>query len=457
MSASTTYEMLTAPPHHIEAEQSVLGGLMLDNACWSKVESMGLKEFHFYREDHRLIFRAIAHVAHSEQPIDIITLQDYLKSISSLQEAGGLAYLASMAKDTPSAANISAYAKIVKEKALLREIIATGLQLQTSAMQPDAKPAELVNDLYAVTKSLSLEESTADSKWCDVAGGLSEIFEDLDRYAATGIGGLLGISTGLVELDQKIAGLEKAKLYLVGGRPGMGKSTLAFNFAAEAAIVGKNVAVFSLEMPKKDIFKKLCSSLGSIDYGRLRNQQPMEELDYQKLSAVTKKLKGKLFSVDDTGGISPAYIRNKLNQLTVDTGRPIDLVVIDYVQLMNPSSSKAMDANSRIADIGKELMQIKKEFDCPLVLLSQLNRAVEQRPNKRPINADLRDSGSLEQDADVILFIYRDEVYDAESADKGIAEIIIAKQRAGELGTIRTRFEGRYQRFSNDEGGDYGL
>lgn len=457
MRPATTYDTLLNPPHDIDAEQSVLGGLILDNAAWSKVESIGLKEFHFYREDHRLIFRAIAHVVHSEQPIDIITVQDYLKSISSLQEAGGLAYLASMAKDTPSAANISAYARIVKEKALLREIIATGLQLQASAMRPDAKPAELVNDLYAATKSLSFEESTSAAKWCDVSEGLGEVFEDLESYAAAGIGGLLGISTGLFELDQKIAGLEKAKLYLIGGRPGMGKSTLAFNFAAEAAIAGKNVAVFSLEMPKKDIFKKLCSSLGSIDYGRLRNQQPMEELDYQKLTAVTKKLKGRFFNVDDTGGITPSYVRNKLNQLIVDTGRPIDLVVIDYVQLMNPSSIKALDANSRIADIGKELMQIKKEFDCPIVLLSQLNRAVEQRPNKRPINADLRDSGSLEQDADAILFIYREEVYDEDTADKGIAEIIIAKQRAGELGTIRTRFEGRYQRFSNDEGGHYGL
>ncbi len=228
MRPATTYDTLLNPPHDIDAEQSVLGGLILDNAAWSKVESIGLKEFHFYREDHRLIFRAIAHIANDEQPVDIITLQHYLNSFNSLREAGGLAYLATIAKDTPSAANISAYARIVKEKALLREIIATGLQLQASAMRPDAKPAELVNDLYAATKSLSFEESTSAAKWCDVSEGLGEVFEDLESYAAAGIGGLLGISTGLFELDQKIAGLEKAKLYLIGGRPGMGKSTLAF-------------------------------------------------------------------------------------------------------------------------------------------------------------------------------------------------------------------------------------
>lgn len=450
MSASTTYDMLITPPHSIEAEQSVLGGLMLDNATWSKVESAGLKEEDFYRQDHRLIFRTIEYLARSDTPRDVITMMDYLKSINALQDAGGLSYLATLAKDTPSAASIGAYAKIVKEKALLRRGSEIGLQAQALAADPATKPDDIAAFLTQSANTLNAGMPAA-KQWCSVDEGMMEVFVELERYAEIGIGSLLGISTGLQELDQKIAGLEKGKLYLIGGRPSMGKSTLAFNFAAEAAIAGKNVAVFSLEMPKKDIFKKLCASLGGVHFSKLRNLLPMEESDYPSLAKVTKLLKGKLFSVDDTGGVTPAYIRNRLNQLILDTGRKVDLVVIDYIQLMQPSSGKSLEGNARISEIGSDLMAMKKEFDCPFVVLSQLNRNLEQRPNKRPMCADLRDSGSLEQDADAIIFVYRDEVYDETTADKGIAELIIAKQRAGELGTIRTRFEGQYQRFANFE------
>ena len=450
MSASTTYDMLITPPHNIEAEQSVLGGLILDNATWVKVESIGLVETDFHREDHRLIFRAIQHLAHNDTPRDILTISDYLKSISQLAEAGGLSYLATMAKDTPSAANISAYARIVREKSQLRKCRDIGMEAQMLALHPSAKPEDIAAYLTQSANTLNAGMPAA-KQWCGVDIGMLEVFEELERYAELGIGALLGISTGLIELDQKIAGLEKGKLYLIGGRPSMGKSTLAFNFAASAAVSGKNVAVFSLEMPKRDIFKKLCSSMGGIHFSKLRNLLPMEDHDYALLAKVTKSLKGKSFNVDDTGGVTPAYIRNRLNQLVLDTGRPIDLVVIDYIQLMTPSSGKSLEGNARISEIGADLMAMKKEFDCPFVVLSQLNRNLEQRPNKRPICADLRDSGSLEQDADAIIFVYRDEVYDETTADKGIAELIIAKQRAGELGTIRTRFEGQYQRFANFE------
>ena len=454
MSASTTYDMLITPPHSIEAEQSVLGGLMLDNATWSKVESAGLKEEDFYRQDHRLIFRTIEHLAKSDTPRDVITMMDYLKSINALQDAGGLSYLATLAKDTPSAASIGAYAKIVKAKALLRRGSEIGLQAQALAADPTTKPEDIAAFLTQSANTLNAGMPAA-KQWCSVSDGMREVLSDLDRYSKMEVGALLGISTGLYDLDQKIGGLENGKLYLIGGRPSMGKSTCAFNFAAEAALKGKNVAVFSLEMPKKDIFKKLCSSIGSIHYGRLRNLEPMKEEDFVKVASVAKSLKDKLFNVDDTGGVTPAYIRNRLNQLILDTGRKVDLVVIDYIQLMQPSSGKSLEGNARISEIGSDLMAMKKEFDCPFVVLSQLNRNLEQRPNKRPICADLRDSGSLEQDADAIIFVYRDEVYDETTADKGIAELIIAKQRAGELGTIRTRFEGQYQRFSNFEAGHY--
>ena len=446
---STTYESLIIPPMDVEAEQSVLGGLILDNGTWSAVESAGLTEDDFYRQDHRLIFRAIQHLANHEQPRDVITLQSYLRSINALNDAGGLAYLATMAKDTPSAANIKAYASIVKEKSLLRQGMALSHDIQVMASDPSTKPDALVDFITQSINALNARAPKSEKLWCGVSAGLREVFDELDRYAKAGVGSLLGISTGLIELDQKMAGLEKGKLYLIGGRPSMGKSTLAFNFAAEAAMAGRNVAVFSLEMPKKDIFKKLCSSIGSVHYSKLRNLLPMEEPDFIRIANATKRLTGKLFNVDDSGGVTPAYIRKRLNQLILETGKPIDLVVIDYMQLMTPSSGKSLDGNARISEIGAELMAMKKEFDCPFVVLSQLNRNLEQRPNKRPICADLRDSGSLEQDADAILFIYREEVYDEDTADKGIAEIIVAKQRAGELGTIRTRFEGQYQRFAN--------
>lgn len=442
-------ENLIIPQFDNEAEQSVLGGLILDNATWSTVESVGVTEADFYRQDHQLIFRAIQHLANNEQPRDVITLQSYLKSINALNDAGGLAYLATMAKDTPSAANIKAYASIVKEKSLLRQGLALSHDIQVMASDPTTKPDTLVEFITQSTNALNARAPKSEKPWCGVSAGLKEVFDELDRYTQVGIGALLGISTGLVELDQKTAGLEKGKLYLIGGRPSMGKSTLAFNFAAEAAMAGKNVAVFSLEMPKKDIFKKLCASIGSVHYSKLRNLLPMEEDDFIRIASATKRLAGKLFNVDDTGGVTPAYIRSRLNQLILETGRPIDLVVIDYIQLMQPSSGKSLEGNARISEIGAELMAMKKEFDCPFVVLSQLNRNLESRPNKRPLCADLRDSGSLEQDADAILFIYREEVYDEDTADKGIAEIIVAKQRAGELGTIRTRFEGQYQRFAN--------
>lgn len=451
---ATTYDSLATPPHSIDAEQSVLGGLMLDNATWSIVESIGVKETDFYREDHRLIFRAIEHLARNDTPRDVITMMNYLKSIGKLADAGGLAYLGAMAKDTPSAVNIAAYARIVKEKAQLRKCRDIGMETQAMACDPAVKVEEIAAYFTQSANALNAD-MPATKQWCGVDAGMREVFDELERYAEIGIGSLLGISTGLVDLDQKIAGLEGGKLYLIGGRPSMGKSTLAFNFAAEAAISGENVAVFSLEMPKKDIFKKLCASIGGVHFNKLRNLLPMEELDYPRLAAVTKQLKGKSFHVDDTGGITPAYIRNRLNQLILETGRKIDLVVIDYIQLMNPSSGKSLEGNARISEIGADLMAMKKEFNCPFVVLSQLNRNLEQRPNKRPICADLRDSGSLEQDADAILFIYRDEVYDDQSPDKGMAEIIIGKQRAGELGTVRVRFEGQYQRFSNFEAGFY--
>jgi replicative DNA helicase len=440
-----TVESLKVPPYSIHAEQSVLGGLMLDNQTWDIVADR-VGEEDFYRKDHRLIFRAIKQLAEKQAPFDVVTLSEILDKFGSLDEAGGLAYLGTMARETPSAANISAYADIVREKSVLRQLIHSGTEIADSAFNPEGR------DLPRL-----LEE--AEQKVFQIAdqrrrGGVG--FKPIKSLLAIAIdriemlfqkeGHITGASTGFADLDEKTSGLQPSDLIIIAGRPSMGKTTFAMNIAENIAIKEQTpVAVFSMEMPGEQLAMRMMSSLGRIDQHRVRTGK-LEDDEWPRMtSAINILAETKLF-IDDTPALTPTEVRARCRRLAREHGQ-LGLVVLDYLQLMQSPGSE--NRVNEISDISRSLKALAKEMNVPVIALSQLNRSLEQRPNKRPVMSDLRESGAIEQDADVIMFIYRDEVYHPESQDKGIAEIIIGKQRNGPIGVVRLTFLGQYTRFEN--------
>lgn len=445
-----TLETIKEIPWSIEAEQSVLGGLMLDQSKWAQVDAM-LVESDFYREDHRLIYRAIKAVLTSGHEPDLLVLNDYLKSQSLLEEAGGFAYLARMASDTPSAANILAYVEIVRNRSLLRQVIENSNANSDGAHLKGADPRQILKESMERLSNISSRLNRGKRTWNSAKSGLSKTLDRMQELSKMGDGALLGLSSGLAELDRLIGGFEKAMLYIVAGRPGMGKSTLAFLAAINAALEGKLVAVFSLEMPEEPFWQKIQCAVARVDFDLIRNPSKMEQEHWAQVANAIKKLANTDLVIDFTNGISPSEIRARLNQLEAEKGRPVDMVVVDYLQIMSvDNETSGMNDTARVTRISNAFMDLKKEFNCPFIVLSQLNRSLEQRMNKRPVISDLRESGAIEQDADVIMFIYRDEVYDKETVDKGIAEIIAAKNRYGESNkTARVVFNGKHQRFDD--------
>lgn len=445
----STYETLKIPPHSIEAEQSVLGGLMLDTGKWSSIHAM-LGEDDFYRQDHRLIFRAIKATIESGHKPDVVVMSHYLKSIGHLEDAGGLAYLGTMANNTPSAANIVAYAEIVKEKAMLRAIISTSTDVADHAFASDADPAELINRGLGSMLKLSNAATSGKQTWVAANNAMKVTLNRIQELASRR--GLRGLSTGITELDEALGGLEEGKLIYIGGRPAMGKTALALNFAVKAALQDAQVAIFSMEMPLDDLWERIYSHAGRVDYGHIRKPWTLTDDDWLAMTNATKRLKDKKIHIDESPALSVNEIRARVRQLEAKTGEPTKVVVLDYIQLMSLNKGeKAETGNATLTRISNGLMQLKKELNCTIVALSQLNRSLEQRPNKRPLMSDLRESGALEQDGDAILFVYRDEVYDDDSPDKGIAELILAKNRAGLTKTIKTAFLGKYQSFETLE------
>ena len=445
-----TYESLLTPPHDLDAEQSVLGGLMLDNGAISKLG--GLSEDDFYRQDHRLIFRSIMTLAEEGQPRDVITMSSWLESKKLKEEAGGLAYLATLAKDTPSAANIAHYAEIVREKSTLRQVIELGSNIADSGYRTEGrKGKELIESGMDGLVKMSSKLSRGKKKWVGAKAGVKAALLGIEARSEMEEGQTLGLSSGLHELDEILYGFEKKKMYLIAGRPSMGKSTLAFNIAEHAAVTGKRVAIFSVEMPEQECYSKIMCSMSCVDFGRIKNSKMLTDDDWSRLAPASAKLAGLKLDIDDTGGISPLHIRTALNELIAESKEPVDMVIVDYIQLMGITGGDTSNENALLTSISRDLMALKKDFDCPFLVLSQLNRKVEERPNKRPLQSDLRGSGSLEQDADAIVFVYRDEVYDEESPDKGKAELIVTKNRGGKLGTARVLFKGEHQKFSDFE------
>ena len=435
------------PPHSIEAEQSVLGGLLLDNEAWEKVSDKLVAE-DFYRKDHRLIFRALRFLAENTRPMDVVTLYEFLEQEGEADEIGGLAYIADLAKNTPSASNISAYADIVRERAVLRELISVSNEIADAAYEPKGRSSDELLDV-AESKVFKIAEQRETN---DAGLQLAATFldETLDRvqFAVESKGGITGLDTGFTDLNGKTNGLQNSDLIIVAGRPAMGKTTFAMNIAENISIhSGKSVLVFSMEMPANQLLMRSFASIGGIDATRLRTGA-LDDRDWDNLSVASNILKNscKMY-IDDSAGLSPSEVRSRSRRIQREHG-DVGLVVIDYLQLMSvPGLSD--NRTLEISEISRSLKALAKEMNIPVIALSQLNRSLEQRADRRPVMSDLRESGAIEQDADIIMFVYRDEVYNKETEDKGVGEVIIGKQRNGPIGTVRLAFQGHFNRFAN--------
>lgn len=444
---ANTYETLRVPPFSLEAEQSVIGGLLLKPDAFSHVSSV-VGESDFYRQDHRLIFRSISEVIASGGMPDILTMSEYLKTKGLLDDAGGLAYLALLANNTPSAANIKAYTEIVKEKSLLRDLVSVGTDMADDALSTAGNSLQILNDNMSKMLALSNRSQTGKKAIIPVKKGLSRALDRIQERAEGGKDDNI-IPTGMPAIDGIIKGLRRGTYSLWAGRPSMGKSILGLQLASGMALSGFNVVFFSLEMPEDQVFSRLLSSNSRVLHDRIEDGNLTED-DWPKVATATNRLGQCSLYIDDTPAISPMHIRSKLNALVAETGKPIDAVVVDYLQIMSPTHTKESNENEMLTSISRELMAIPKEFNCALAVLSQLNRNCENRPKKNPVMSDLRGSGSLEQDAYVIGLLYRDEYYHKEdSDDKGIVEVNIGKNRNGKLGTARFFFKGEMQRFDD--------
>ena len=446
-SARPTVADLKVPPHSIEAEQAVIGGLLLDNQAWDRIADR-VTEADFYRHDHRLIFRAIADLAERHQPFDVVTLSERLEAEGKLQDAGGLSYLGTLAKDTPSAANITAYADIVREKSILRQLIRVGQEIAEKGFNPGgADSRALLDEAEQRVFEIAEKGARGEEGFADIKRLLKQTLERIEILYERNEP-VTGVPTGFDDLDEMTSGLQPGDLVIVAGRPSMGKTSFAMNIAEYAAVKErKPVAVFSMEMPGEQLTLRMLSSLGRIDQKRLRTGR-LEDEDWPKLTSAMSILGEVPMFIDDTPALSPTEVRARARRLKREHG-DLGLIVIDYLQLMQSGNPVSENRATEISEISRGLKALAKELEVPVIALSQLNRSLEQRPNKRPVMSDLRESGAIEQDADLILFIYRDEVYNEDSPDKGTAEIIIGKQRNGPIGTVRLTFLGRYTRFEN--------
>jgi replicative DNA helicase len=433
------------PPHSIEAEQSLLGGLMLDHKSWDKVADV-ITEIDFYRKDHRLIFAAITSLAEDANPCDVVTVSECLDNRGELESAGGLEYLASLANETPGAANARSYAKILRERSMLRSLITAGNEISGAAFTTDGRTAaEIVDEAERLVFEIAESGSRGRSGFKALKHILPEAVDRIDVLHQSD-GDITGIPSGYNEFDKLTAGLQPGELIIIAGRPSMGKTTLALNIAENAAIGSKvPTAIFSMEMPSQQLAFRMISSLGRVDQTHLRTGRFPDE-DWSRINTAVQLMSEAPMFIDDTPSLSPTEIRARARRLQREHG--LGLIVIDYLQLMAVPGSKENRA-TEISEISRSLKALAKELSLPVIALSQLNRSVEQRTDKRPVMSDLRESGAIEQDADLILFIYREEVYNQDTPRKGIADIAIAKQRNGPIGDFPLTFVGRYTKFEN--------
>jgi replicative DNA helicase len=436
------------PPHSVEAEQSVLGALLIDSTAWDQVADVVVTN-DFYRPDHRLIFEALGELVAGGRPGDVVTTSEQLQRRGRLEEAGGLAYLGTLARDTPTAANVRAYAAIVRERALLRALIEAGRGITASVFDDQGRSArELVDE--AERRVFEIAEAGARGREGaqKVGAMLPQIIDQIDERHSNP-DKLRGLATGFSEFDKKTGGLRPGDLIIVAGRPSMGKTTLAVNMAEYAAVhpdIRAAVAIFSMEMPSEQVIERMLSSIGHVPLNNIRSGRISDD-DWTRITSATSQLSDARIFIDESPALTPTELRARARRLKREN-HGLDLIVVDYLQLMQVAGTKENRA-TEIAEISRSLKALAKELSVPVIALSQLNRSVEQRTEKKPVMSDLRESGSLEQDADMILLIYRDEVYDKNTTKKGIAEIDLAKHRNGEIGTFLLTFQGPYSRFAN--------
>ena len=447
-------QKLKVPPHSIEAEQSILGGLMLDNSKWDVVGDRVIED-DFYRQNHKLIFRVVSKLASNGSALDVVTVAEELERSGELENAGGMAYLGLLVEKTPSAANVRAYAEIVHERAVLRRLIAVSGEISDSAFNPKGRTTsdlldEAERKVFQIAESRGGQEGGPQS----VNPVLTKTLERIDLLFNT-TDSITGVTTGFRDLDEMTSGLQPSDLVIVAARPSMGKTAFAMNLVESVLIkANKPVLVFSMEMPADSILMRMISSLGMINQTRVRSGK-LEEDDWPRLTSAVSMLKDKPLYIDDTAGLSPTEVRSRTRRVAREIKQDFGMIMIDYLQLMQiPGSTEGRTAE--ISEISRSLKALAKEMNCPVVALSQLNRGLESRTDKRPMNSDLRESGAIEQDADVIMFIYRDEYYNEDSPDKGLAEIIIGKQRNGPIGKIKLSFQGQYTKFNDLSHVDYG-
>lgn len=443
----TAVEQIKTPPHSVQAEQAVIGGLMLSNESWDAVSDK-VNSQDFYLRQHQLLFGAIGRLAEADQPFDVITVAEELEKSEELEDIGGLPFIRSLADNTPTASNLTAYAGIVRQSSVTRQLIRVGNEIAESGFRPKGRD---VNELLDMAESrvfqIAEQQARGGGGFKGITQLLTSTITKIEEMHASDEA-ITGVSTGFTDFDEKTSGLQKSDLIIVAGRPSMGKTTFSMNMAENVAISsGKPVAIFSMEMPGEALTMRMISSLGRVNQQAVRSGK-LEDDDWPRVTSAVNILNNAKIFIDDTPALSPIDVRARCRRLMKDCKEPLGLVVLDYLQLMQAPEAGENRANE-ISAISRGLKALAKELEVPVVALSQLNRSLEQRPNKRPVMSDLRESGAIEQDADVIVFIYRDEVYNPDSPDKGKAEIIIGKQRNGPIGTVSLTFQGQFTRFDN--------
>ena len=441
---------LRVPPHSTEAEQSVLGGLLLENLAWDKCSDL-LTDSDFYRHEHRHIYAAIGSLIASSKPADVITVFEALQSLGKAEDCGGLAYLNALAQSVPSASNVRRYAEIVRERSVLRKLISASDEIATTAFNPQGQPvSQILDEAESRIFRIGEEGSRGGAGFQPMDKLVQALIDRVQELEANGSEDVTGIRTGFYDLDRMTAGLQKGDLIVLAARPSMGKTAFALNIAEHVAVQeGLPVAVFSMEMGASQLALRVVGSLGRIDQQHLRTGRLRDD-EWERLPEAASKLSEAPMFIDETPGLNPAELRARARRLARQYGGTLGLIVIDYLQLMSGSSNSSEENRATVlGEISRGMKGLAKELQCPVIALSQLNRSVETRPDKRPMMSDLRESGAIEQDADVIMFIYRDDYYNKDSKEPGVAEIVLAKQRNGPVGTVKLTFLKPLTRFDN--------
>jgi len=456
-SQDTQLDQIKLPPHSVEAEQSVLGGLLLEASALDKITDL-VHPDDFYRQEHRLIYRQIVRLSEMAKPVDVITVAEALEIAGELDKVGGLPYLGGLAQNVPSAANIRRYGEIVRERSIMRKLAEVGTDIASSAYNPTGRDAAQLLD-EAETKVFEIAEAGSKGKqgFVSMPPLLSQVVERIETlYARDNPSDITGTATGFTDLDRMTSGLQAGDLIIVAGRPSMGKTAFSINIAENVAMDSKlPVAIFSMEMGATQLAMRMLGSVGKLNQHDLRTGR-LQDDDWGRLTHALGKLNDAPIHIDESAALSALDLRARSRRLSRQNNGQLGLIVVDYLQLMSSNAGKASENRAtEISEISRSLKALAKELHVPVIALSQLNRSLEQRPNKRPVMSDLRESGAIEQDADLILFIYRDEVYNSDSPDKGKAEIIIGKQRNGPIGKVELAFRGEYTRFDNLASGSY--